>query len=74
MNGIWLLTLGSVFLVSLISFVGALTLSFKADKLRKILIHMVSFSAGALFGDAFLHLYLKSSKKQASLSESQLHY
>jgi zinc and cadmium transporter len=56
MNGVWLLTLLSVFIVSLISFVGALTLSFKAKNLKKVLIHMVSFSAGALFGDAFLHL------------------
>ena len=56
MMGVWSYTIGSVLLVSLISFAGVLTLSIKADKLKKILLYMVSFSAGALFGDAFLHL------------------
>lgn len=49
-------TLVSVFLISLISFIGIFTLSVKVDKLRKILIYLISFSTGALFGDAFLHL------------------
>ena len=42
--------------MSLISFVGLLTLSIKAERLKKILLYLVSFSAGALFGDAFIHL------------------
>ena len=46
----------SVLIVSLISFVGVLTFSIKTDKLKKVLLYMVSFSAGALFGDAFIHL------------------
>ncbi len=52
----WFYALVSVLIVSLISFVGVVTLSVRADKLKKFLIYMVSFSAGALFGDAFLHL------------------
>jgi zinc and cadmium transporter len=56
MLSIWLYSLVSVFLVSLISIIGIITLSIKADRLKKILIYMVSFSAGALFGDAFIHL------------------
>ncbi|MCH8003754.1 MAG: ZIP family metal transporter [Nanoarchaeota archaeon] len=56
MPNVWIYTLVSVLIVSLISFVGVLTLSIKADKLKKILLYMVSFSAGALFGDAFIHL------------------
>jgi len=56
MIDIWIYTLASVLIVSLISFVGLLTFSVKADKLKEILIYMVSFSAGALFGDAFIHL------------------
>ena len=56
MPNVWIYSLVSVFIVSLISFVGVLTLSIKADKLKKILLYMVSFSAGALFGDAFIHL------------------
>ena len=46
----------SVIIVSLMSFVGILTLSIKTEKLKKILLYLVSFSAGALFGDAFIHL------------------
>ena len=53
---IWIYTLASVFLISLISLVGIFTLSIKLHKLNKILLYMVSFSAGALFGDAFIHL------------------
>jgi len=56
MNQVWLYSLASVFLVSLISLIGILTLSIKTEKLRTILIYLISFSAGALFGDAFIHL------------------
>lgn len=56
MPNAWFYTLVSVLIVSLISFIGVLTISIKADKLKKILLYMVSFSAGALFGDAFIHL------------------
>ncbi|MBU90722.1 ZIP family metal transporter [Candidatus Woesearchaeota archaeon] len=56
MLNIWIYSLVSVLIISLISFVGILTFSIKMDKLKKILLYMVSFSAGALFGDAFIHL------------------
>ena len=56
MIDVWIYTLISVLIVSLISFVGVLTFSIKAKNLKKILLYMVSFSAGALFGDAFIHL------------------
>ena len=46
----------SVILVSLITFVGILTVSMKMDKLRKILLYLVSFAAGGLLGGAFIHL------------------
>lgn len=49
-------TLISVLIVSLISLVGILTLSLKANTLKKLLIYFVSFSAGALLGDVFIHL------------------
>ena len=52
----WIYSLISVAIVSLISFAGVLTLSMKEEKLRKALLYMVSFSAGALFGDVFIHL------------------
>lgn len=42
--------------ISFISFAGAFTLFLKEKLLNKILLGLVSFSAGALMGGAFLHL------------------
>jgi len=53
---VWLYALISVLVVSLISFIGIFTFSLKSEKLKKILIYFVAFSAGALFAGAFLHL------------------
>lgn len=52
----WLYTIASVLVVSLLSLVGLAAISIKEDKLKKILIYLVSFSTGALLGDAFIHL------------------
>ena len=52
----WIYAIGSVLLVSLVSFAGLFTLSLKMDKLMKVLLYLVSFSAGALLGGAFIHL------------------
>lgn len=46
----------ATFLISIISFIGALTLFLKEQLLNKILLILVSLSAGALIGSAFLHL------------------
>jgi len=54
---IWLYSLISVIIVSLVSLAGIITLALKEAKLKKFLILFVSFSAGALLGDAFLHLF-----------------
>lgn len=56
MSSIWLYALLSVLVVSALSLIGVLVLSVNAQTLRRWLIVMVSFSAGALLGDAFLHL------------------
>ena len=56
MNQAWLYTIISVLIISVISLIGIFTLSIKKKRLETILIYFVSFSAGALFGDAFLHL------------------
>ncbi len=53
---IWFYTLVSVFIVSLISFVGALVLVIKKEKLEHFLLYFVSFSVGALLGDVFIHI------------------
>jgi zinc and cadmium transporter len=52
----WLYTIISVFIISLISLIGILTLGIKENKLKKILTYMIAFSAGTLLGDAFIHL------------------
>ncbi len=56
MQEIWLYTIISVLLVSFISFIGMILFYLKEEKLKKILLFLVSFSAGALLGDAFIHL------------------
>jgi zinc and cadmium transporter len=56
MNMVIVYALISVLVISLISFVGVFSLGIKDKLLRKALIYLVSFSAGALFGGAFLHL------------------
>jgi len=40
----------------LIFLIGLLTFRLKAESLKKIVLYFVSFSAGGLFGDAFIHL------------------
>ncbi|MDP2921009.1 MAG: ZIP family metal transporter [Candidatus Omnitrophota bacterium] len=57
---VWLWTLGSVMVISLISLVGVATLSINKTKLRAMLLFMVSFAVGGLFGDAFIHLLPQS--------------
>ena len=53
---IWLYTILSVLGVSLIAFAGLFTFSVKIERLKKILLFLISFAAGSLLGDAFLHL------------------
>lgn len=61
---IWLYSLISVLIVSLISLIGIITLSIDIEKLKQFLIYMIAFSAGALFGDAFIHLLPDIVQKQ----------
>lgn len=56
MASILLYTLISVFLVSLVSFVGVISISTKILHKQKILLFLVSLSAGTLFGGVFFHL------------------
>jgi zinc and cadmium transporter len=53
----WGYALISVFIVSLISFVGAFALALQTARLQRWLFYLVSFSAGALLGDVFLHIF-----------------
>ena len=52
----WTYSLVSVLIISLISFIGIVGLSIKIHKLKQIVLFLVSFSAGALLGDVFIHL------------------
>ena len=47
---------GSVIVVSLVSLVGLASFAIKTKKLEHMLLYLVSFSVGALFGDVFIHL------------------
>jgi len=53
---VWFYSLVSVAIVSLISLIGTLTFSLKEEDLKRMLLYLVSFSVGGLFGDAFIHL------------------
>ncbi len=53
---IWLYSIASVLIVSLISFVGVLSIPLKITKKRNFILFLISFSIGALLGDAFLHI------------------
>ena len=56
MASVWFTAILSTFLVSLIALIGIILAPIKLEKLKKVLIYFVSFSAGALFGGAFFHL------------------
>ncbi len=70
MNLIW--ALGASIVVSLISFVGVISLLLKENLLNKILLLLISFSAGALIGGAFLHLIPEAVEKSGHSSEVYL--
>lgn len=53
-------------LISLGALVGIFTLALKEEKLSQILLLLVSFSAGALMGGAFLHLIPEATEKLAN--------
>lgn len=56
MSEIWLFSLAAVLIVSAVSLVGIITLGLNHDRLKNILFYLVSFSAGALIGDVFIHV------------------
>ena len=50
----------AAFIVSLVSLIGVVTLALQDKHLHKLLIYLVSFSAGGLMGGAFFHLLPES--------------
>ncbi|MBI2673657.1 ZIP family metal transporter [Candidatus Woesearchaeota archaeon] len=65
-----LYSLVSVLVVSLISLVGLAILPLNEKNLKHILLYLVSFSAGALLGDAFIHLIPEVSKNGFTTSSA----
>lgn len=57
MMKIWMFSLASVFVVSLFSLIGILTIAFDEERVKKMMTFMVSFAVGGLFGDAFIHIF-----------------
>lgn len=63
MNLVWVQALSSVFIVSIISLVGVFTLGFQKTYLNNLFSWFISFSAGALLGDVFIHLLPEVAEK-----------
>jgi len=53
----------TTFFVSLASLIGVFTISIKQKVLTKYLLFLISLSAGAMMGGAFLHLLPEASEK-----------
>ncbi len=56
MNNVWLYSILSVILVSLLSLLGVILLFLKDHWLKKAVFVLISLSVGSLFGDVFIHL------------------
>ncbi|MDD4761955.1 MAG: ZIP family metal transporter [Candidatus Pacebacteria bacterium] len=56
----------SIAVVSVISLIGVFTVSLSLEKLKKALIFLVSFSAGTLLGDTFIHILPEISENGSS--------
>jgi zinc and cadmium transporter len=63
MSAKWIYALSSVFVVSVVSLVGIATISLSERRLRQTIFISVSLAAGAMFGDAFVHILPESFAK-----------
>ena len=70
LSNIALYSLISVLLISLISLIGIFFLSINLKKIKNMIILLISFAAGALLGDAFIHLIPELAESGLSLSLS----
>lgn len=66
----YLYAIFAVILISVVSLVGVLSLVIAKKNFEKTIFFLVSFSVGALFGDAFIHLLPESFEKLPVLSAS----
>ncbi|GBE16217.1 zinc transporter ZupT [bacterium BMS3Abin15] len=65
---VWIYTLISVVIVSAVSLIGIFLLSADYRKLNRTLVYIVSFAAGTLLGDAFIHLIPESFKNNSAMA------
>lgn len=65
---LWILLM--TFIISLMSFVGAITLILSEKWLKRLLLTLVGFATGALIGGAFLHLLPEAMEAGAFSSET----
>lgn len=70
MNEAWLYSLVGVVIVSAISLIGIVALGINQRYLQRILSYLVSFSAGALLGDVFIHILPEIMEGEAIQSTS----
>jgi len=56
MAQVWLYSIVSVLIISATSFAGVLTLALNQKNQKRIVLYLVSFAVGGLFGDAFIHI------------------
>ena len=56
----------ATFIVSLVSFIGVVSLAINDKILKKILVLMIGFAAGSLIGGAFLHLLPEALENSSS--------
>ena len=56
MDSVWLYSVVSVLIVSAASLLGIFALSLQPERLKRMILFLVSFAVGGLFGDAFIHL------------------
>ncbi len=68
MLSIYLYTISSVLVVSLLSLIGILTFILSPQKLNRLTLFLVSLSAGALLGDSFIHLIPEAVEKNNGLT------
>ena len=69
----WVYSLTSALLISLISFVGIVTLILGARRLDRVIPLLISLAVGALFGDALVHLLPKSFAETSSMELTSLY-
>lgn len=64
---VWGQALGAVAVISALSLIGAVTLVLASNLLNRILLVLISFAAGALLGDAFIHLLPEIAESERGL-------